>query len=136
MTKDETKNENCIFCKIVAGDIPSYKVYEDEHFFGFLTIQPQTPGHTLLIPKNHYADFLEMPTDEYTKLMEVGKIFGEKIKKVFSPKRVALLFAGLDVNHTHLHIYALNEKEELNPHHVHNATKEELEDAFKLLTKN
>jgi histidine triad (HIT) family protein len=135
MKKDETKrDENCVFCKIVVGEIPSYKVYEDENFYGFLTIKPQTQGHTLLIPKNHHEDFLQMPTEEYLKYLNIAKLLAYKIKKLFNPKRVAYVFAGLDVNHTHLHIYALNSNEELNPHNVHDATKEELLEAQKLFS--
>lgn len=132
---EKIKDKDCIFCKIIDGHIPSYKVYEDENFFGFLTIKPQCKGHTLLIPKNHYSNILELPREEYLDYFETAKKIAEKINSIFVPKRVAFVIAGLEVAHTHLHIYALNENEELNPHHAKDATKEELEEAQKMLTK-
>lgn len=125
-TKEEIKNVNCVFCKIVAGEIPSYKVHEDEHFIGILTIKPQTNGHTLLIPKNHFEDILSLPEDLNDKLFQVAKIFSLKLKNLFNPKRVAYVIAGLEVNHLHLHLYPLNDLEELNPHHAKDADFEEL----------
>ncbi len=62
---------DCIFCKIVNGEIPSYKVYEDDYSFAFLDIHPVHPGHTLVIPKKHYEDFLEADADTLATLSEI-----------------------------------------------------------------
>jgi histidine triad (HIT) family protein len=107
-------NENCIFCKIVAEQIPSFKVYEDENHLGFLTIKPHTEGHMLLIPKNHFEDINEMDTESFAKLFNTCKILADKVKKMYSPKRVSLMTMGLEVNHTHLHILPINEAHDLD----------------------
>lgn len=124
--KDELRDENCVFCKIVDGIIPSYKVYEDENFLGILTIKPQSKGHTLLIPKKHFDDILDLPEDLNSQLFSVARKFSQKLSTMFKPKRIAYVIAGLEVNHLHLHLYPLNDLEELNPHHAQDETAEVL----------
>lgn len=136
MKTDETKNENCIFCKIVAGDIPAYKVYEDENFFGFLTIKPQTKGHTLLIPKNHFEEILVTPDEISQELFKTGKELAKKMKKVFNPDKMAFLLAGQGVPHLHLHLIPMNQESDLNPEKAEFVEKEILEEVHKLLTSN
>ena len=71
---------DCIFCKIVKGEIPCYQIYEDKDFLGFLDINPNTKGMALVLPKKHYDSYIfEMPEDEYQKLMQVAK----KVAKLF-----------------------------------------------------
>ena len=71
----------CIFCEIVNGNIPSKKVYEDENFLAILDLSQTTYGHTLVMPKKHYDNFLDMPANEAGKLMEVVNIVANKIYK-------------------------------------------------------
>ncbi len=65
--------DDCIFCKIVKGDIPSYKVYEDEHCFAFLDVQPISRYHTLIVPKKHYENLYDVPEDVYQQVMKATK---------------------------------------------------------------
>ena len=123
---------NCIFCKIVAGEIPSYKVYEDDSLFGFLTIKPHTKGHMLLIPKNHSDDINQMSSEEFQNLFVTGKKLADKIKTIFNPKKVSLFTMGLEVPHTHLHILPINNNHELNLDSAYNLTKEEATEILEL----
>jgi len=104
------KRDDCIFCKIVAGDIPCAKVYEDEHVLAFLDIFPINPGHTLVIPKEHYEFVTELPSSL------TGPIF-DGARKIVSAIRKSDLkcdavnlhladgeIAGQEIPHTHLHI--------------------------------
>lgn len=128
------KDPHCIFCKITEGQIPSYKVYEDENFYGFLTIKPHKKGHTLLIPKDHSEEVVQMEEELNKKYFVVAKKFADKLQKIFKSKRVAYMIAGLEVPHTHLHLFPLDHIDELNPHTAYDATKEELAEIQKLLT--
>ncbi len=90
----------CIFCKIIAGEIPSYKVYEDDDFFAFLDISPLNLGHTLIIPKKHYRWVWDVPNiGEYYQV--VGKI-AKAIKKAFNTDWVVSLVVGEAVPHAHV----------------------------------
>ena len=120
------KKENCIFCKISLGEIPSYKVYEDEDFFGFLTIKPHTKGHTLLIPKTHFDEILVTDDKVVEKIFLTGKNFAKKIKEKFNPDKVAFVVAGQGVPHLHLHLIPMNTESDLNPEKAYESTREEL----------
>jgi histidine triad (HIT) family protein len=91
---------DCIFCKIVAGEIPAYKVYEDEDYLAFLDIEPCNPGHTLLIPKKHYRWVWDSP--------DVGNYYGvagkiaNAIRKAYNTEFVISLAVGIDVPHAHV----------------------------------
>ena len=106
------KDENCIFCKIIKGIIPSYKVFEDEDVLAFLTIGPINEGHTLIIPKNHIVNFYEMEEFINTKVFSTAKKIAEKISQTLNPQKVGLLVAGWDVPHTHIHVVPMNEYHE------------------------
>lgn len=99
----------CVFCEIIAGNIPSKKVYEDDETLAILDISQTTKGHTLVMPKKHYDNFLEMPTDEYGKLMEKTQSVAKKLMKNLEAKGCNILIntneiAGQSVMHTHVHI--------------------------------
>ena len=90
----------CIFCKIIKGEIPSYKVYEDDNFLAFLDIIPRNPGHTLVIPKKHFKWVWEVPNiGEYYKV--VGKI-ATAIQKAMETEWVVSLVLGEEVPHAHV----------------------------------
>jgi histidine triad (HIT) family protein len=101
--------DDCIFCKIVKGEIPSEKVYEDDNFIGFLDINPEVKGHTLVIPKKHFKTLLDMPSSLGNEMLEaIKKISLELIDKqksggvnvVFNINKIA----GQEVDHVHAHI--------------------------------
>ena len=95
--------ENCIFCKIVKGEIPSYKVYEDENFLAFLDINPTSPGHVQVIPKKHYKYVWDVPsTGEY---FEVAKKIALAQQKAFGTDWILSKIVGDEVLHAHIWVY-------------------------------
>ena len=99
----------CVFCMIVNGEIPSKKVYEDDDVLAILDISQATVGHTLVMPKKHYANILEIPQNEYQKVMVKVKEISEKLNKKLNPKGINILnncgeVAGQTVMHYHVHI--------------------------------
>lgn len=103
------RDENCIFCKIINGDIPSTKIYEDEQFMIMLDIGPASFGHALLLPKDHYANVFEMPEDVLAKAICLAKEIGEKLVKALGADGLNLvqnngLAAGQTVFHYHMHL--------------------------------
>lgn len=96
--------ENCIFCKIAKGDIPSNKIYEDDELLCFLDITPLTKGHALLIPKEHYPKMTDMPDELYSKLILKGKELTKKLTKELNADGFNMLVLGEDVDHAHFHI--------------------------------
>ncbi len=92
--------KNCIFCKIISGEIPSNKIYEDKNFIAFLDVRPLNVGHTLVIPKKHYKWVWDVPNiGEYYEV--VGKI-ANAIKKAFSTDFVVSLVLGEEIEHAHV----------------------------------
>jgi histidine triad (HIT) family protein len=106
--------ENCIFCKIVKGEIPSVKVWEDKKHLAILDINPNTEGMTLVLTKKHYdSDATDMPDKEYTDLMIAAKKIAKILENKLKVKRVAIVMEGLGVNHVHIKlypVYGLDEK--------------------------
>ncbi len=95
--------EDCIFCKIVKGEIPSYKVYEDENYLAFLDINPQSPGHTQVIPKKHYRWVWDTPnTGEY---FEVAKKVALAQQKAFGTDFILSKIIGDEVPHAHIWVF-------------------------------
>ncbi|MBW1786648.1 MAG: HIT family protein [Deltaproteobacteria bacterium] len=101
--------EDCIFCKIIKGDIPSFKVYEDDRVFAFEDINPISRGHTLVIPKAHAQDLWEIPEEDLAAVHKASKKIIAAIKKALNPSGVACLQlngrgANQVVMHYHLHL--------------------------------
>ncbi len=94
--------DDCIFCKIVKKEMPSYVVYEDELFLGFLDIFPRTRGHTLLIPKKHYRWVYDVP--EFEHYWKTVLKLTTAIKKSLNPYFTTYVTHGLEVPHAHIHI--------------------------------
>lgn len=95
---------NCIFCKIADKDIPSEIIYEDENFLAFLDIHPTAPGHTLLIPKDHYPWFYEIPTGLAKDLFASAQKVAKDLKEKYQSDYVELKIIGIDIPHTHVHL--------------------------------
>jgi histidine triad (HIT) family protein len=96
--------KDCIFCKIIKGKIPCYKVYEDKNVLAFLDVNPANPGHTLVVPKKHSANMYEAKDAVVKKLIIAVKNLAPKIKQALNAKTVHITIAGDDVPHTHIHI--------------------------------
>ena len=108
----------CIFCEIIKGNIPSKKVYEDNDVVAILDISQATKGHTLVIPKKHYSNILEIEYPEYESVMIAVKKVTEKINVIDKPKGFNILnncgeAAGQTVNHFHVHILPRYENDDL-----------------------
>jgi len=100
---------DCIFCKIVDGEIPSYKIWEDKKHIAILDIFPNTKGMTLIIPKSHYDSYaFDMPDKNYSELMLAAKKVGKVLDKKLKVNRTALVMEGMGVNHVHIKLYPLH----------------------------
>ena len=104
-----------IFSKIVAGEIPSYKVAEDENFYAFLDINPMAKGHTLVVPKKTEEDYIFRLEDKvYSNLMLFSKRLAKAIEKAVTCKRVGIAVIGMEVPHTHIHLIPINKESDMN----------------------
>ena len=100
---------NCIFCKIVQGEISSTKIWEDESHIAILDINPNTEGMTLVITKEHYdSDATDMPDEPYKNLMIAAKKVAKLLERKLKVKRVAIVMEGLGVNHVHIKLYPIH----------------------------
>ncbi|MDA7710683.1 HIT family protein [Flavobacteriaceae bacterium] len=97
-----------IFSKIIAGEIPSYKIAEDEFCYAFLDINPNSKGHTLCVSKREVDRLLDLSETEYTHLMNFSRKVGLAIEKAIPCERVGLTVIGLEVPHVHVHLIPLN----------------------------
>ncbi len=101
--------DSCIFCKIVKGEIPCAKIWEDDNFIAFLDIKPATKGMTLLIPKIHSSsDIFDTSDEEIKAIFSAGKTISSILKKAFDVERVAVVFEGVGVPHLHMKLYPLH----------------------------
>ncbi len=97
-----------LFTKIIKGEIPSYKIYEDNKTFAFLDIHPIQPGHILVVPKKQVSEFQNLPEEDYQALFTTVKNLSKHLKTITKAKRICSRIEGFDVPHTHVHIYPCN----------------------------
>lgn len=116
-----------IFTKIINGEIPCYKIAEDDDFFAFLDINPNAKGHTLCIPKMEVDKILDMEEDHFTGLMTFSRKVGKAIGEAIDCKRVGITVIGLEVPHAHVHLIPLNAMEDARFQHKVTCTPEEFE---------
>jgi histidine triad (HIT) family protein len=93
-----------IFTKIIEGEIPSHRVYEDERTFAFLDINPRSTGHTLVVPKTEVDELFDLPTGDFEALWAAVRVVGEAIKRAMGCERVFVMVIGVDVPHAHVHL--------------------------------
>jgi len=98
-----------IFSKIIQGEIPSYKIAENEHFYAFLDINPNAVGHTLVVPKKEVDKIFDLDQETYEGLMLFSRKIAIAIEKSIPCKRVGISVIGLEVPHVHVHLIPLNE---------------------------
>lgn len=103
-----------IFTKIVNGEIPAYKIAEDEHFLAFLDVMPLAKGHTLVIPKQEVDLIFDLETEAYKNLWAFAQQVAKKIQKAIPCERVGIAVVGLEVPHAHIHLVPLQNIEDLN----------------------
>ncbi|MEM9686483.1 MAG: HIT family protein, partial [Bacteroidota bacterium] len=105
-----------IFTKIVNGELPSYKIAEDEHFFAFLDINPNAKGHTLCIPKKEVDKLFDLDEATYQGLMTFSRKIAKAMEKVIPCNRVGMAVAGLEVPHAHVHLIPINSMGDMEFH--------------------
>jgi histidine triad (HIT) family protein len=103
-----------IFSKIIAGEIPSYKIAENGKFFAFLDIFPLVKGHVLVVPKIEVDKFFDMPDDHIGELLLFAKPIAKAIENTFPCNRCGISVVGLEVPHAHLHLIPINSADDLN----------------------
>ena len=103
-----------IFSKIIDGEIPCYKVAENDDFLAFLDINPNSIGHTLCIPKREVDDILDLDEMTYKNLMLFSRKVAKSIKQVIECKKVSISIIGLEVPHVHVHLIPINEMKDAN----------------------
>lgn len=103
-----------IFTKIINGEIPAYKIAEDDNFIAFLDAMPLVKGHTLVIPKKEVDLIFDLDSEEYKNLWAFTQEVAKKVKKAIPCVRVGVAVVGLEVPHAHIHLIPLNNVEEMN----------------------
>lgn len=124
-----------IFSKIINGEIPAYKVAENDNFLAFLDIFPLSKGHTLVIPKNETDYIFEMESEEYANLWKFAQKVAIAQKKVIDCQRIGVAVIGLEVAHAHIHLVPINGVEDINfSREKLSFTKEEFEEVAQLIS--
>lgn len=103
-----------IFSKIIAGEIPSYKIAENEHFFAFLDIFPLVEGHVLVVPKQETDRFFDLDEPYLSEILRFAKPIAKAIEKAFPCNRCGMSVVGLEVPHAHVHLIPINSSDDLN----------------------
>lgn len=125
-----------IFNKIINGEIPSYKVAEDDNFLAFLDVNPNAKGHTLCIPKKEVNKLFDMDDAAYLGLMQFSKKIATALEKTIPCKRIGMAVVGLEVPHAHVHLIPLNEMDEMRFQNKVKLTHEEFEVLAKSIQDN
>lgn len=124
-----------IFTRIVRGEIPSYKIVEDEHFYAFLDINPNARGHTLCIPKKEEDKLFDLDEATYSGLMQFSRKVALAIEKAIPCNRVGMAVVGLEVPHVHVHLIPINDMRDMTFQSKTPLTKEEFEETVAHIRK-
>ena len=126
-----------IFSRIVKGEIPCYKIAEDERFFAFMDINPVTVGHTLVIPKREDDYIFNLEDDEIAAMMVFAKKVAKAIEKAVPCKRIGVAVIGLEVPHAHIHLIPISQEGDMDfkKEHVH-MSEEEFREVQKRIVEN
>lgn len=125
-----------IFTKIVSGEIPSYKIAEDENFLAFLDVNPNTKGHTLCIPKQEINKIFDMEEESYVGLMAFSRKVAKALEKTIACKRIGVAVVGLEVPHVHVHLIPLQDMDDMRFQRKVSLEKSEFEELAKAVAKN
>lgn len=129
-----SKPMSSLFSKIITGEIPSYKIYEDEQNYAFLTIRPHAKGHTLIVPKIEVDHWDDIPEENLNHLWRASQFVAKVMKEKLGCSRVCVMIAGFEVPHAHIHLIPGDDISVLDIHKAYDATKEELEEMHSKLT--
>jgi histidine triad (HIT) family protein len=127
--------ENCIFCKIISKEIPSFNIWENENFLAFLEINPVNPGHVLLIPKIHQDYLFDLEDSLYSEIFAIAKKLSLPLKNVFNAKKIGIIVEGFDMPHAHIHLIPINKGNELDRSRAKKETPEMLKEYCKRIKK-
>ncbi|HQW68246.1 MAG TPA: HIT family protein [Flavobacterium sp.] len=125
-----------IFTKIINGEIPCYKVAEDENYLAFLDVNPNAKGHTLCIPKEEINKIFDMEEEHYLGLMKFSRKVAKALEKTVECKRIGVAVVGLEVPHTHVHLIPLQDMDDMRFQRKTALTKEEFEELAKAIQNN
>lgn len=125
-----------IFTKIINGEIPSYKVAEDDHFIAFLDVNPNAKGHTLCVPKQEINKIFDMEEDHYLALMQFSRKVAKALEKTVECKRIGVAVIGLEVPHVHVHLIPLQDMDDMRFERKIKLQKEEFESLAKAIAAN
>ncbi len=125
-----------IFIRIIKGELPCYKIAEDENFFAFLDINPNAKGHTLCVPKKEVDKILDLDEELYIGLMNFSRKIGIALEKTIPCNRVGMAIIGLEVPHVHVHLIPINEMNEMTFYNKVNLTPEEFSNLAEAIKRN
>ncbi|WP_347309909.1 HIT family protein [Defluviimonas sp. SAOS-178_SWC] len=109
-------SSSCLFCRIAAGDLPAYRVYEDGRIVAFLDLHPIREGHTLIVPRQHHRWFEDLPADLASEITHLAQRIARGLKALYRVDRVAMFYTGTHVPHVHAHVVPM--------HDVHDVTSQ------------
>jgi histidine triad (HIT) family protein len=125
-----------IFTKIVNGEIPCYKIAEDENFLAFLDVNPNAKGHTLCIPKQEINKIFDMEEENYLGLMKFSRKVAQAVEKTVPCKRIGVAVVGLEVPHVHVHLIPLHDMDDMRFQRKVKLSSEEFTDLAQKISSN
>ena len=124
-----------IFTRIINGEIPCYKIAEDDHYFAFLDINPNAKGHTLCVPKKEVDKIFDLDEETYAGLMKFSRKIALALEKVVPCKRIGIAVVGLEVPHVHVHLIPINAMSDMTFQHKVSLSESEFETLTKKIRK-